>query len=196
MKPFLAAAIVLLAAPAWAQRTELALLAGYTSAGEIELKAPTIEQLEIAESFTWGLAAGRFFSAHWGAEVSWLRQESALELGTSSGGVELFEVDLSQLHGSVVYQFRAAQARLRPFLSAGLGASFFSSPGLEGETKLAWALGAGLKWFPRESLGVRLQARYNPTWLDDSSSDYCDPFGFCQDSLQQLELTGGVVIRF
>jgi hypothetical protein len=29
-----------------------------------------------------------------------------------------------------------------------------------------------------------------------SSSDFCDPFGFCQDWLHQFELTLGVVVRF
>jgi hypothetical protein len=29
-----------------------------------------------------------------------------------------------------------------------------------------------------------------------SSSDFCDPFGFCQDWLHQLELTAGVLVRF
>jgi len=34
------------------------------------------------------------------------------------------------------------------------------------------------------------------TYLNDASSDFCDPFGFCQDWLHQLELTAGVVVRF
>ena len=43
---------------------------------------------------------------------------------------------------------------------------------------------------------MRAQARYVPTMLNDESSDFCDPFGFCQWSLQKFELMGGVVIRF
>lgn len=196
MKHLPAVALVLLASPVWAQRTELTLLAGYTTAGDIEMKAASIQDLAIQGSFTWGLVAGHFFSPHWGAEVSWLHQESALRLATSAGRTELFDVNLGQLHGNVVYQLGAEEARLRPFLSAGLGASFFSSRGLEGESKLAWALGAGARWFPTKSLGARVQVRYNPTRLNDSSSDYCDPFGFCQGSLSQFELTGGVAVRF
>lgn len=196
MKPLLAAAFVLLATPAFAQRTEFALVAGYTTAGEIEEKALGVQALELDGSFTWGVSAGHSFTPHWGVEVSWLHQESALVLGTSAGSAELFDVNLSQVHGNVVYHFAAEQASLRPFLSAGLGASFLGSRGLESETKLAWAVGAGFKWFPRTNLGARVQARYNPTYLNDTSSDYCDPFGFCQSWLQQFEITGGVVIRF
>jgi hypothetical protein len=45
-------------------------------------------------------------------------------------------------------------------------------------------------------IGARLQAKYTPTDLNDKGSDFCDPFGFCQDWLHQFELTGGVVVRF
>jgi opacity protein-like surface antigen len=89
-----------------------------------------------------------------------------------------------------------SEARVRPFLTAGLGAAFFSAPDLEGETKVSLGLGAGLKWLPTSRLGARLQARYTPTHLNDASSDFCDPFGFCQGWLQQFEMTGGLVLRF
>jgi opacity protein-like surface antigen len=103
---------------------------------------------------------------------------------------------LTQLHGSAVYRFGPDNARLVPFVTAGAGAAFLSADDVEGETKFAWTLGAGLKWFVTERVGVRLQARYVPTLLNDESSDFCDPFGFCQGSLQQFELTGGVTLRF
>jgi hypothetical protein len=31
---------------------------------------------------------------------------------------------------------------------------------------------------------------------DEDAGDFCDPFGFCQGWLHQLELAGGVVFRF
>jgi hypothetical protein len=47
-----------------------------------------------------------------------------------------------------------------------------------------------------EAARRRLSARYTPTYLHDASSDFCDPFGFCQDWLHQFELTAAVVVRF
>jgi hypothetical protein len=196
MRSLIAASLLLVASPAWAQRTELALLGGYTTSGDIEMKALTIQELEIAGSFTWGLAVSRFFTSRLGAEASWSRQGSELVVGTSSGSAELFDVSVNQLHGSFVYQFGSEGGSLRPFASAGVGATFFGADDLEGETKLAWTLGAGLKWFRSARLGARLQARYNLTHLNDGSSDFCDPFGFCQDWLQQFEILGGLVVRF
>jgi opacity protein-like surface antigen len=196
MRRLLAFAFLLLASPAFAQRTEFSLLAGYTTAGDIERKTAGIQGLKYDSSFSWGLSAGHFFSPHLGAEMSWLREETGLSLATSAGSAKLVDVNLDQIHGSAVYQFGADKARLRPFVSLGLGASFFGGGDLESETKLSLVVGAGLKWFPRQSVGARLQVRYNPTRLNDASSGFCDPFGFCQNSLQQFGFTGGVVLRF
>jgi opacity protein-like surface antigen len=196
MRPLLAPFLLMLTVPVLAQDNEVGLLAGYTTAGNIDMKAPGIEDLEIAGSFTWGLTATRFFSGHLGAEVSWTRQDSALALETRDGEAELFDVDLSLLHGSVVYRFGSRHARFAPFVTAGLGAAFLSAPDLEGETKFAWTLGAGMRWSASERMMVRAQVRYVPTMLNDSSSDFCDPFGFCQGTLHQFELVGGVAFRF
>ncbi len=196
MRSLATALFLLTAAPAWGQAFEAALLGGFATPGGLDPQAAGITKLRLDGGFTWGASAGWHFSPRLGAEVSWTRQESALSIGTARGQAEMFEVDLDQLQASLVWRFGRAQARLRPFVSAGLGAAFLSGPDLEGETKLALNLGAGLQWLPARRFGARLQARYAPTFLNDSGSDYCDPFGFCQSWLHQLELTGGVVVRF
>lgn len=197
MRALLAAVLVLAASPAWAQqRTEAAFLAGYTTAGGIENKALGIDDLAIDGGFTWGLQGGHFLTPHWGVEISWLRHESALAFTAAGDPVTLFDVDASQFHGSVAYQFGAEGSRVRPFLVAGLGMTTFNSTDLDADTKLSFSLGAGLKWFPWDRFGVRLQGRYDPVFLGDASSDFCDPFGFCQSWLHQLDVLGGVVVRF
>ena len=195
MKAALALVLVLAAAPASAQRVELSVLAGYTTRGDIDEKAPGVQELAIGDAFTWGAAAGYFFSDHAGAELSWRRQESVLEIGDAVEDARLFDVNVDVLQGSFVYQFGAAEARLRPFAAAGIGATFFSASDLDGETKLSFSAGAGLKWFPARRFGARLEARYAPTVLSDSSESFCDPFGFCQGTLHQFELLAGVVFR-
>jgi opacity protein-like surface antigen len=187
---------LLAAAPAFAQRTEVALLGGYTTSGNIEKKAVGIQDLQVKGSFTWGVELGHFFSDHLGAEASWSQQRSGLSIGTAAGSADLFDMKLGLLQGSFVYQFGSLDARIKPFVLASLGATLLSAEGLESETKLSWALGAGLKWFPGRRVGARVQARYAPTVLGDSSSDVCDPFGFCQGTLHQFELMGGLVLRF
>ena len=191
VKRLLAFLSVLAAAPAFPQGLEVAALGGYTTPGGLTHDARTVEDLKLKGSFTWGASACFFFSPRLGVEASWARQQSGLELTTAEASAEMFDVTIDQIQGSFVYQLGGADARWRPFLCAGAGAAIFSSTDITSETKLALNVGAGLKWLPSKRLGARLSARYVPTYLNDASSDFCDPFGFCQDWLHQFELAGG-----
>ena len=188
--------LLFLAAPASAQRFEAAGLFGYTTSGGLDPVARELESYEIGGGFTWAAEFGYFFSPHFGVEASWTQREGALTLATSSGTGELFEIDLRQLLGNIVYQWGEENAKVRPFVLGGLGATFFGADDVPGETKLAWAVGGGAKFSLHRKLGVKVQARYNPTLLNDESSDFCDPFGFCASSVSSFELLSGVVFRF
>ena len=189
-------ALLLAASPAFAEGTDLAVLGGYTTSAGIDQKAQGIETLEIKGSFTWGLALSHAFSPRWGAEVSWAQQRTAVNIGTAAGTADLFDMQIGSLHANAVYRFGPADSRIAPFLLAGVGVSFLGAATQDTETKFSWGAGAGLKWSPSRLWGARIQARYLQVQLNDASSDYCDPFGFCQGSLHQFEVTGGVALRF
>ena len=57
---------------------------------------------------------------------------------------------------------------------------------------------AGRRFYaPWNAIGARASIRYTPTLLnDDDAADFCDPFGFCQGALQQIEIAVGAVVRF
>jgi opacity protein-like surface antigen len=186
-----------LAPPAHAQSWEVSGFIGQTPSADLDRRAPELDELSIRDGFTWGAQAARLFTSRWAAEVLWAEQASALQIGTAAGTAELFTMKVRQLQGNAVYHFGNAGARLRPFAFAGLGATFFSAADLESETKFSFGLGAGVKYFRWESMGVRAHFRYKPTRLnDEDAADFCDPFGFCQGTLQQIEFAGGAVIRF
>lgn len=194
-----AAALVLLAlsTPASAQSWEMSGMAGRTQSASLDNKAPELSDLDVQGGFTFGIEAARFFTPRWGAEVLWTEQSSALQLETGNGGADLFSMTVRQLHGNAVMQFGATDSRLHPFVFAGLGATFLTGDNLESETKLSFGLGAGVKYFPWKTIGVRGQVRYKPTLLNDEDAGrYCDPFGFCQGNLHQIEVAVGAVIRF
>ena len=116
---------------------------------------------------------------------------AALEMAAFADEIGVDRIGLMEHHGSDDGYLP------QPFVLAGIGATFFGADEPEDETKLAPLLAAGLKWFPYGSgWGVRVEARYSPTHLDDSGSDFCDPFGFCQSWLQQFQFLGGVTLRF
>jgi opacity protein-like surface antigen len=188
--------ILLAHSPARAQSWEASGLFGFTPSAAIDQRASELSDADIRGGFTWGLQGGRFFTPSLGAEVLWTQQASALEVGTSDGKADLFTMTVRQLHGNVVYRFGRAGARWQPFVFGGLGATFFTADTVESETKFSLDVGGGAKFFLSRSVGARAHVRYKPTFLNDSSESFCDPFGFCQGVLQQIEFSAAAVLRF
>ena len=188
--------IVLLAAPAFAQRFEAAGLFGYTTSAGLDQVARELEDLEIGGGFTWAGQFDYFFTPRLGVEASWAQREGDVTVSTSAGSGALLDLDARQILGSVVYQWGAEESKIRPFVVGGMGATFFRAEDIPGETKLAWAAGGGVKLYVHRRLGIKVQAKLNSTILNDESSDFCDPFGFCSSSTNSFELLSGVVFRF
>jgi len=193
------ATVVCLALPAvaGAQAWEVGALFGATPSADLERRSSDLDQLDIRSGYTWGLHASHFLTPRLAAEVLWVQQSTALELGTRGMTADLFSMTIDQIHGNAVYYLRPRDARTRPFAFAGLGATFLNAVEQPGETKVSFGFGGGAEMFFTKSLGVRGQFRYKPTLLgDEDAARFCDPFGFCQGSLQQTEFTVGAVVRF
>ena len=137
----IAISLLALPAPAWAQSWEVSGVAAYTPSAGLDSQAPELSGLDIGSGFTWGVQGARWFTPNWGAEVLWTQQSSALRLETGAGSADLFTMTVGQLHFNAVRQFGAMGARLRPFVFAGLGATFFSADDLQSETKLSLGFG-------------------------------------------------------
>jgi opacity protein-like surface antigen len=194
-----AAALLLAASTAQAQSQtwELSALAGYAFPVSLDEHTREVDDLRIGGGLTWSFQAARFFTPNLGAEVSWTDfPSSAYEVVMGEESGDLFSMSIGHLHGDVVYQFGENGARLRPFVFGGMGASFFRARDIPMETKFSVGLGGGAKLFPWPNIGLRAQVRYRPIFLNDGDSDFCDPFGFCQSTLRQFELAGGVSFRF
>ena len=193
---FAAVAVLIAPSPARAQSWEASGLFGFTPSATIDQRASELSDTDIRGEITWGLQGARFFTPSLGAEVLWTQQASALEVGTADGKADLFTMTVRQLHGNVVYRLGRAGAKWQPFVFGGLGATFFTADTVESETKFSLDVGGGVKFFLSRSIGARAHIRYKPTFLNDSSSSFCDPFGFCQGVLQQIEFSAAAVLRF
>jgi len=179
-----------------AQSWEVGVLFGTTPSVQLDSHAPELDEVNVRGGYTWGLQGSRFFTSHLAAEGLWTQQRSALQLTTGAGSVDLFTMTINQVHGNVVYHLRPG-GRTRPFVFAGIGATFFDAIYQTGETKLSFGLGGGAEHFFSSTLGVRGQFRYKPTRLnDEDAGSFCDPFGFCQGTLPQVEFMAGAVVRF
>jgi opacity protein-like surface antigen len=187
---------VTLSSPAWAQQIELAPLVSYTTEAGIHHDAAGVQDLSVSRGITWGAQATYFLTDHVGLEALWTYQSTDVSIESGGGTGELFTMTMNQLHGNLVYQFRGPDAPVMPFVFGGFGATRFDAPDLDHDTKMSWTVGGGVKWFPQRHVGMRAQARYKPTQLNDGANDFCNPFGFCQTSLTHFEIAAGAVFRF
>lgn len=95
-----------------------------------------------------------------------------------------------------------AQGRARPFLTGLLGLTRYASAG-DNEVRFSIGAGGGVKLFPVERVGLRLDGRVFATIVDaNGDSLACAPSaGICIGSLDawavwQAEFTAGLTVRF
>jgi hypothetical protein len=191
----LVACIVLAcAAPGFAQSFEVSPIVSYVTAGAIERTADGVDDLEVEGGPAFGLRGAFAIGERLSAEGVWTYQSTALLMTSGSTTTEVFEFSLHRLHGNLAYHFTDRLARWRPFVFGGLGAGLFDAVDVAGDTKLAWNIGAGAKWFARPSWGVEARVRYMPTELGEGD-EFCDPFSFCQGRMHQFEISVSAVVR-
>jgi len=193
----LAALTVAGASTAYAQSWELSAMYGFALPVELDHAARGVDSTSIGPGSSWQFAVGRNFGARWGAEVFWTEQFTSYRVESGGTTGELFDMSLLQLHGDLLYRFGRSGSRLEPFALVGLGSTFFRATDLQNETKFSMGFGAGIKYFVRKDIAVRGQFRYKSTFVNDANStEFCDPFGFCQSTLGQFRFAGGVTFRF
>ena len=174
---YLAGFLLLNLAPAWAQRYEVTPFIGWTSGGTMKAQIEE-EQLynrtDLADSGSFGVAFGfryddfGFDPCEGCAYVGfrWLRQNTHLKLGgTPLDGAGLGEpsIRIDRYLADFGYEWTVPDAPIiKPFLIGSLGAARLGGEA-GNNTKFAFAIGAGVKVFPRPRWGFRFQAEYIPT---------------------------------
>ena len=67
-------------------------------------------------------------------------------------------------------------------------------------SKFAFDIGGGLKYYASDNFGIRLDARFQPTYVSSSDSYWCDPFVCYRvpsaHYFDQFEFTGAFLVRF
>lgn len=204
------------AASAQEPRVELSATAGWTFSDGVS-GDPVVagdgnvyNRLDPKDAFSWSASLG--FNVTPNVEAGFLfgHQLSELELG---GTATRTVGDLSVLnyHGYLAYNFGESDAKVRPFVLGGIGATHYGAVGYsvagrqgetEGQTKFSTTWAAGVKVFPNPRFGLKLQARWTPTYIkSDAAGWWCDPFWGCYvvgdaQYSNQFELGGGITLRF
>ena len=213
---WMVALTVLAGSAAWAQdaRVEISGTVGWTFSDGV---SGTPEDSELADytridpkdAFSWGARIGFLATDNWEVGALFSLQSTTLELGGTSA-LEVGDLSIYNYHGYFAYNFGDADAPVRPYLLGGLGATQFGSlktsvgaqREIDGNTKFSTTWAAGLKLFPSPNFGIRLEARWTPTYIkSDAVGWWCDPYWGCYtvgdaQYANQYELGGGITLRF
>jgi len=212
------AGLLLSAGPAMAQtKVEISGLVGWTFSDGVAgdaIKAPdgnTYNAVDVKDAFNWGLWFGVMANDNLEVGFMFNQQQSALRLeGTQNR--ELGDMNVNTYHGYVAVNFADAEAKLRPYVLAGIGATNFgsvsytdaagASASTGSATKFSTTWGGGVKVYPAEHVGLRFGFRWTPTYItSDSAGWWCDPYWGCyvvgnSKYANQFDFSGGVTIRF
>jgi hypothetical protein len=209
---------LVLAAPAMAQdhRVEVGVSAGWTFSdgvtfdGVLAGDGALYNSIDPKDAFSYGLNIGFFVNPSTELGFLFSQQKSQLEVG-GSRTVTIGDMNVDNYHGYVAYHLGDPGARVRPYLLLGAGATHyggvpFTSLGqsfeTSGSSQFSGTFGLGLKIYSQGAFGMKLQARWTPTYIkSDSEGWWCDPYWGCYvvgdaQYSNQFELTGGIVLRF
>ena len=194
----LGAALASTAAPSRARQIYISPMVGYSTAGSLELGEADLDDVNVDGGLTWGGQIGFQSSPGFTFEASYMQQETHLTLAD----VDVLGLKVGQLHGNFLFEKIGYGNTTRPYFLLGLGATFFNPDhGFEGESRFSFALGAGVKIDASDKIGLKIQGKYNPTYLDeDWGGTWCDPFYGCYqtadpDYLDQGEFTAGLTYK-
>ena len=159
---FYAALFVLLAAPAFAQaRGEVTGTVGWTFSDGVTftnafpVNGSVYDRADPKDSASFGFGGGVFVNHQVEIEFMWNRQPTKLEVTGNNGPMLSGDMNVDTYHGNFVFNAGEEDAKLRPFVYFGLGATNYGDakfPGkiLQGITKFSWAIGAGVKVYPAQ----------------------------------------------
>jgi len=201
--------VAVAAATASAQdaRVEISGTAGWTFSDGVNVgtldNAPI--RVDPKDAFSWGARIG--FNVTPNFEVGGLFNLQSTDLEASGIINRSIGQTIYNYHGYLAYNFGEADAKVRPYILGGLGATQYGSldtaqGNVGGETQFSTTWAAGLKLFPSPHVGIRLEGRWTPTYIKSDPEGYwCDPYWGCYTFAEaeysnQYELSGGIVLRF
>ncbi|UCF20673.1 MAG: hypothetical protein JSU87_04485 [Gemmatimonadota bacterium] len=139
------------------------------------------------------------------AEFMYSRQETQLLFDDFLEGRRvLTDMTVEFIHGGGLVEIDRGH-RAKPFVSATLGATHFNPEQsvidgvrVDDEWRFSFTLGAGVKIFPSQRLGIRLQGHFMSTFLDTGGSIFCGgggcSFGLFGYGIYQGSVSGGVTL--
>lgn len=185
---------------------EITPFGGYKFGGKIDLPSnPTYDYLPIESSADYGIEGDYSIWPNFQAEFQFDHQPTNLDAHQIATGTsfDLTSADINMYQFDVAYNLKPTDAKLKPFIDAGLGwTQWKPSADLPFSKTFSYNIGGGVKYFFSDHVGVRLDVRWSPSRTTTQNEEYCDPFyGFCgtvpvSAHAQQGQVNVGLIFRF
>ena len=195
------------AAQAQDPRVEISGTAGWTFSDGVNVGSIDESPIQVGpkDAFSWGARLG--FNLTPNTEIGFLFASQSTDLEATGVINRSLPQTVYNYHGYFAYNFGDTDATARPYVLGGLGATQYGSVdtpagNIGGETQFSSTWAAGLKLFPGKNFGIRLEARWTPTYIKTDPEGYwCDPYWGCYtvgeaEFSNQFELSGGIILRF
>jgi len=201
--------VALAASAAQAQdpRVELSGTAGWTFSDGVNVGSIADSPIQVGpkDAFSWGARLG--FNLSPNVEIGFLFASQSTDLEATGVVNRSIPQTVYNYHGYFAYNFGDTDAKVRPYVLGGLGATQYGSldtpaGNIGGETQFSSTWAVGLKMFPSPKFGIRLETRWTPTYIKTDPAGYwCDPYWGCYtvgdpEYSNQFELSGGIIFRF
>ncbi len=204
-------ALVLVSTGAWAQgRFEVMPFVGYRTTGTFAGQVEDFSDFQIKDGVAYGLTLGYRVHQMLTFEVMWSRVDSKVTARSDGAKTELAKVSTDSFQGNFLIFGTGDSAKARPYFLIGLGALYANpkSTTFEGKTvdpsgatRFSWSLGGGVQVAASDRIGLRLQVKWLPTYVNTTSEIWIDWWGHpwvvpVSNYMNQWEFMGGLVFRF
>ena len=183
--------------------------AGYRTTGSFGIHADAVllySGVRISDGFAYGLSAGYRVNPNITVEALWARSEPTMQgipVAFGASYTTLFKMYEDQYHANFIVYFGNNDI-VRPFFVTGLGITVGTARGVEGigsETRFSWNLGLGLEKMFNERIGLRVQAKWFTTYINESATWFINWWGVpvlvpVSQYMGQWDFTGGLIFRF
>lgn len=180
---------------------ELTPFAGFRFGGNFEDNTTGLD-LDVDEGESFGVILDVRTTHETEYELFYSVQQTELQGEGLFAGKPLFDLDIHYLHVGGTYLFPGRRGR--PFVSGGLGLTYFSPdrPGMDSEVYFSLSLGGGMKIPVSKRVGLRFEGRGFLTVLPDNTDIFCVSSGGAAcavrvqgDVLGQVLLLAGISFR-
>jgi hypothetical protein len=159
-------------------------------------------RVSIDSNPSFGVAFGIRYNDEDMVEFRWARQRTNMTITGTPAGISRPAVILDQYHFDFSHEYVPQEWPhwVRPYIIGSVGLTHVSSTiNTVSFTRFSFGLGGGVKAFPFQRLGFKLQAQWLPLWVSPEITAFCR-FG-CVIHLSgqvthQGEVTIGPVFRF